>query len=46
MEQMALISASKHISPVIKKDQPDDSYKFQPLPEPSGNYPYHLSVHD
>jgi predicted phosphodiesterase len=46
MEQMALISSLKHTSPVIKKDQPDDSYKFQPLPEPSGSYPYHLSVHD
>lgn len=46
MEQMALISALKHTSAVVKKDQPDDSYKFQPLPDPSGNYPYHLSVHD
>lgn len=46
MEQMALISSLKHTGPVIKKDQSDDSYKFQPLPEPSGNYPYHLSVHD
>ncbi|QTE52795.1 MULTISPECIES: metallophosphoesterase family protein [Mucilaginibacter] len=46
MEQMALISSLKHTGPVIKKDQPDDSYKFQPLPEPSGNYPYHLFIHD
>lgn len=46
MEQMALVSSLKHTSPVIKKDQPDDSYKFQPLPGPSGDYPYHLSVHD
>ncbi|WP_208645481.1 metallophosphoesterase family protein [Mucilaginibacter endophyticus] len=46
MEQMALVSSLKHTSPVIKRDQPDDSYKFQPLPEPSGSYPYHLSVQD
>lgn len=30
--------------PVIKKDQPDDTYKFQPLPAPTGQYPYHLSL--
>jgi len=29
--------------PVIKKGQPDDSFKIQPLPAPSGNYPYHLN---
>ncbi len=29
--------------PVIKKGQLDDSFKIQPLPAPSGNYPYHLS---
>lgn len=28
--------------PVVKKDQPDDSYKFQYPPLPSGPYPYHL----
>jgi hypothetical protein len=30
-------------TPVIKKGQPDDTNKFQPLPKPSGPYPYHLS---
>jgi hypothetical protein len=30
--------------PVIKKGQPDDSFKIQPLPAPSGNYPYHLDL--
>ncbi|MDR6943510.1 metallophosphoesterase family protein [Mucilaginibacter pocheonensis] len=30
--------------PVFKLDQPDDSYKFQPLPSPAGEYPYHLSA--
>ena len=35
---------AKYTSPVLKKDQPDDSFKFQPLPRPSGNYPYHLSL--
>jgi len=30
--------------PIIKKGQPDDSYKFQPLPEPTGDYPFHLDM--
>jgi len=34
----------KYNTPVFKKDQPDDNYKFQSLPEPSGNYPYHLAL--
>ncbi|KQS28378.1 metallophosphoesterase [Dyadobacter sp. Leaf189] len=34
----------KHTTPVLKKNQPDDSYKFQPLPQPSGEYPYHLAL--
>lgn len=36
----------RHTTPVLKKDQPDDSYKFQPLPEPTGSYPYHLSLNE
>ena len=39
------MSGVKHnniTKPVIKKGQPDDSFKIQPLPAPSGNYPYHL----
>src|SRR6476620_3864147 len=40
-----MISVSKKVTyPVFKKNQPDDSFKFQPLPQPSGNYPYHLSL--
>ncbi|MEO3406342.1 metallophosphoesterase [Mucilaginibacter sp. CAU 1740] len=46
MEQLTLVSTEKHTTPVIKKNQPDDSYKFQPLPKPTGAYPYHLSIHD
>ncbi|WP_225865838.1 metallophosphoesterase family protein [Dyadobacter aurulentus] len=34
----------KHTTPVLKKNQPDDSYKFQPLPSPVGEYPYHLPL--
>src|ERR1700709_2074881 len=30
--------------PVFKLDQPDDSYKFLPLPAPAGEYPYHLPI--
>lgn len=36
----------KHSTPVIKLNQPDDSYKFRPLPAPTGNYPYHLNLAD
>ncbi len=35
-----------YTTPVIKKDQPDDTFKTQPLPEPIGKYPYHLLVDD
>lgn len=34
----------RYETPVLKKDQPDDSYKFRALPEPTGAYPYHLSL--
>ncbi|PWG78751.1 metallophosphoesterase family protein [Pararcticibacter amylolyticus] len=34
----------KHNTPVFKKDQPDDSWKFRPLPSPAGSYPYHLAL--
>jgi predicted phosphodiesterase len=30
--------------PVLKKGQPDDSYKIQPLPAPVGDYPYHVDL--
>jgi hypothetical protein len=36
--------APKYTTPVLKKNQPDDSYKFQPVPPPSGIYPYHLDL--
>jgi calcineurin-like phosphoesterase family protein len=36
----------KHATPVIKKDQPDDSFKFRPLPQPVGRYPYRLNLSD
>lgn len=37
-------SSSTYIrtKPVFKLDQPDDTYKFQPLPAPFGKYPYRL----
>ena len=37
---------SKYTVPVLKKDQPDDTYKFQPLPAPTGEYPYHLPLEE
>jgi hypothetical protein len=40
-----MVSVSKKVThPVFKKNQPDDSFKFQPLPQPSGKYPYHLRL--
>jgi hypothetical protein len=38
------ISDNTYNTPVIKKDQPDDSYKYLPLPPPSGVYPYRLQL--
>lgn len=35
---------NKYKTPVYKLNQPDDNYKFQPLPKPTGKYPYHFSV--
>lgn len=43
---MKNLNQSYYSSPVIKKDQPDDTYKFQPLPEPTGRYPYRLKLPD
>ena len=34
----------KYATPVIKKNQPDDTYKFRPLPPPCGAFPYHLAL--
>lgn len=43
MRHSYMITA-RYQTPVIKKDQPDDSYKTLPLPQPTGSYPYHLSL--
>lgn len=43
---MTEINNLKHSTPVIKLNQPDDNYKFRPLPAPTGNYPYHLNLAD
>lgn len=34
----------KYTTPVFKKNQPDDNYKFKPLPAAPGTYPYRLSI--
>lgn len=34
----------KYNVPVFKKNQPDDNDKFQPAPNPTGQYPYHLNL--
>lgn len=39
-----LVANQKYTTPVIKEDQPDDSFKFQNLPAPTGEYPYHLNL--
>jgi predicted phosphodiesterase len=39
-----LVANQKYTTPVIKKDQPDDSHKFQQVPAPTGQYPYHLQL--
>ena len=31
-------------TPLLKKDQPDDNYKFLPLPAPTGSYPFHMNI--
>ncbi|WP_353719411.1 metallophosphoesterase [Dyadobacter sp. 676] len=36
--------SKKFSKPVFKRDVPDDSYKYQPAPKPSGKYPYHLDL--
>jgi predicted phosphodiesterase len=41
---MSTFNFPKHTTPVIKLNQPDDTFKFQPLPNPSGSHPYHLSI--
>jgi hypothetical protein len=43
MLQMTL-SGDLYTTPVLKKDQPDDTFKFLPLPSPSGKYPYRLNL--
>ena len=41
---MNLNKRTRYNTPVFKKDQPDDKYKFQPLPCPTGQYPFHLNI--
>ena len=41
---MAFKSDKKYDRPIQKLYQPDDTYKKQPLPKPSGTYPYHLNL--
>lgn len=36
----------KFSKPVFKKDVPDDTFKFQPVPKASGKYPYRLNLED
>lgn len=43
---MTYQKSMKYTTPVIKKNQPDDSYKFRALPPPTGSYPYHLKLQD
>ena len=40
-----MASLRKVTYPVFKSNQPDDSFKFKPLPEPTGKDPFHLDVH-
>lgn len=44
MDSLSSTTLVGRTSPVIKKDQSDDTFKFQPLPSPSGRYPYHLAL--
>lgn len=36
--------SKKYGKPVFKKDVPDDTFKYQPAPKPSGKFPYHLDL--
>jgi acid phosphatase type 7 len=45
-KQKKQLDIQKYNTPVFKKNQPDDSFKFQPLPKPTGVYPYHLNLQD
>lgn len=40
-----MLSEKKSIptKPLLKLNQPDDTYKFQPLPPPVGEYPYRIT---
>lgn len=37
------MSSENRKTPLFKLNQPDDTYKFQPLPAPFGEYPYRLN---
>jgi hypothetical protein len=36
--------SKKFFKPVFKRDVPDDTFKYQPAPKPSGKYPFHLEL--
>lgn len=36
--------SKKFSKPVFKRDVPDDTFKYQPAPKPSGKYPFHLDL--
>lgn len=36
------MSSENKKKPLFKLNQPDDNYKFQPMPQPFGEYPYRL----
>ena len=39
-------TSNKRFRPVFKTAALDDQEKFQPLPRPTGKYPYHLDIRD
>lgn len=43
---MVMISTKILHSAVLKTERIDDAHKFQPLPQPSGSYPYRLNIED
>jgi acid phosphatase type 7 len=40
------LDTQNYKTPVFKKNQPDDNFKFRSLPKPTGTYPYHLNLQD
>lgn len=42
--RMTFNARKKYDRPIVKLYEPDDSYKIQPLPAPTGHYPYRLNI--